>query len=324
MILCAWALLSLTWTASIFDGLNEAWHLILLLAVGAWRPPLRQVLIGLGGALVPTAGLMLWQVAHGQQATGLFINKNSAAELGLMVLVGCVTYRLWWAIPTAAITAFSPLSRGVLVAAAVVVAWQWPRLRLPLAFLLVGALGYLWANADSSTSERLIIWQNTIAGLTWLGRGLGSFRTLYPLHAQLGDTLASRPDHAHNDYLEIIFELGVVGAVCAAYWLTRIWREPMVLAFLVMAIFSSPLHSPATGFLFAACIGAVLRKPITDGRMDVCARGGKRELSAVGASATSVSVDPLYPARAGGCVPGDSQLQFFRSRVGMPRGRASS
>jgi O-antigen ligase len=61
--------------------------------------------------------------------------------------------------------------------------------------------------------ERLQIYamvRDAIAASPYLGHGLGSFETVFPIYA--GTPAALRYDLAHNDYLELAFELGIPAA----------------------------------------------------------------------------------------------------------------
>lgn len=65
---------------------------------------------------------------------------------------------------------------------------------------------------DSSVSVRLLIWRTTVdmfAAHPWLGDGLGSWGGIYPAYRQAGDNNTAGY-YAHNDYLQIAQEGGVV------------------------------------------------------------------------------------------------------------------
>ncbi len=66
-----------------------------------------------------------------------------------------------------------------------------------------------------------------------LGSGGGSFRALYPAYENPAGVTPEYVSHAHDDYLEILLEYGIPGAVLivvalAAWgrWTWRAWREP--------------------------------------------------------------------------------------------------
>lgn len=98
--------------------------------------------------------------------------------------------------------------------------WLWSiPLVLPLAIvLLIATNGMVLRFADSANSGdisadgRMQIWRETlslISAYPWTGAGLGTFEhALYPFRAALS---TSAVDYAHNDYLQIFSELGIVG-----------------------------------------------------------------------------------------------------------------
>jgi len=67
--------------------------------------------------------------------------------------------------------------------------------------------------ADDSRSD---IWKNTWAAVNsfWpMGSGVGSFVPVYQMYEDLNSVRDAWVNHAHNDYMEILLETGVVGAV---------------------------------------------------------------------------------------------------------------
>ena len=80
--------------------------------------------------------------------------------------------------------------------------------------------------ADFSRAMRVVIWSDTanlIADRPWLGVGPGNFEYFLPAHTsipnrrawkRLMDTLPHVPYYAHNEYLEMLAEVGVAGLVC--------------------------------------------------------------------------------------------------------------
>lgn len=120
---------------------------------------------------------------------------------------------------------------------------------------------------------RTIFWGNVVSivrDFPLLGSGLGSFESVYPYYGQSGFEM--RLTHAHNDYLELAAEVGLIGAICLfagiIFLLVKIfftWRERRSLEIkglamggfvsLVVLLFHSltdfNLHIPANGLLFA-------------------------------------------------------------------------
>lgn len=265
----AYAAVSFAWTTVEFDAMNYYWHFIVLAGVfviGAEIKDIKPVLIGCALGLILNSAATILQVlgwAEFQQVAppgGLFMNKNVGAELSALVLVGVVSERIWWAIPGILPSIYFPWARGSLLAIAVVavgyVGARFPKTITMVVMLCCGiiALRFIILN-DSSIDQRVGIWLDTINGLSFWGNGIGSFYSKYPLFAVYTDTLKERPDHAHNDLLEIVYELGV-GAVFAVAFLWSVFRvkapteRAIILAFCVISCFGFPLYMPATAAIF--------------------------------------------------------------------------
>ncbi len=82
------------------------------------------------------------------------------------------------------------------------------------------------AVAEDITSNRSQIWSVTlkvIAANMPLGAGIGAFVTAYPEHDNASGL--ERVDQAHNDYLQVLADAGVPGALIGALFLFLFFRE---------------------------------------------------------------------------------------------------
>lgn len=73
---------------------------------------------------------------------------------------------------------------------------------------------------------RLPLWQDTlkiIADFPVTGAGFGSFLDIFPSYKSFADRLVY--DHAHNDYLELLTDGGIVGFLLAAWFVGAILRS---------------------------------------------------------------------------------------------------
>lgn len=109
----------------------------------------------------------------------------------------------------------------------------------------------------------------------WAGTGLGTLETVYPGYASYYD--GRRVEHAHNDYLELLAEMGLVGALCGLAFVLILFgralpslrpaRSPVSRAFysgamaactglLVHSFVDFNLHIPSNALLFLllACL----------------------------------------------------------------------
>ncbi|MCA1565474.1 MAG: O-antigen ligase family protein [Acidobacteria bacterium] len=112
--------------------------------------------------------------------------------------------------------------------------------RVGIGFALVVALlaGAVWlggeeslarlfgtVSADDPTSGRVQFWQGTwgaIKEYPLLGAGLGAFSVVYTRHDVLnGET---RLEQAHNDYLQILSDAGIVGGALGLFFILMLFR----------------------------------------------------------------------------------------------------
>ena len=269
-----WMLVSWSWAIVGYDGALIGFKFVILsglFLIGAQLTSLRPVLIGCSWGLLVNSAVIIAQLrgwtALEQAAIpgGLFINKDLSAEFALLVLIGLLYERLWWLVPNVLVSVIMPHSRSVMVAAVVklgLLLWKkQPRLWVFFGAIVIasGIVYYLLA-PDSSASQRIDLWIDTLQGYRWFGHGLGQYYAVYPEFATHVDTLVERPDHAHNDLLEIGYELGI-GASLVVCFVWCCWRGTLVAekailaAFLVIGCFSFPLYMPATAAIFALVAG---------------------------------------------------------------------
>jgi O-antigen ligase len=118
----------------------------------------------------------------------------------------------------------------------------------------------------------------------WVGTGLGSLIAVYPRYASFYDGLTV--DHAHNDYLELLADTGLVGGLCGLSFIALLfWRGLASLQFaerafarailagslaacaglLVHSLVDFNLHIPSNAliFLLLACIATAEAKEPT-------------------------------------------------------------
>jgi len=275
----AFTMASLSWAPDPTLGVLALWHwaaLAGLYLVGSRLVSLEPVLLGAGIGIALNSSLVLAQVIgfdgipQKSGPAGLFVVGNYLAEAAVLVMVALVLYRQYFAAMLCLPAAVLPMGRGALLAlAAVGLAWVWPRSRTLAVSLLAGLvlLAIVLSNHSphqSSTLQRLDIWRDSVAGLTWTGSGAGSYYTLFPGHMKRHDFFESRPSHAHNDALELIYEYGpgalLLGALLSfalAGSLTP--ARALLLAFVVEGIPGFPLHWPVTAALAALALGHLCR-----------------------------------------------------------------
>lgn len=163
-----------------------------------------------------------------------------------------------------------------------------------LIVLMLGAIlvGVIWIGAESDILKRLTddplttaqvtdrrgVWADTLTMFRAnpvLGVGLGAFETVYPIYGQANGSMVIQ--FAHNDYLQILSDGGLVGGVLALWFIAAIYRsfagglkspEPMVSAYalgagagifaiLVHSLFDFNLQIPSNALLFLVLCAVV-------------------------------------------------------------------
>jgi O-antigen ligase len=146
-----------------------------------------------------------------------------------------------------------------------------------LAVLTGSGLRAELAGGDTSSFvTRADMWRNTlrlIAGTFPLGTGVGSFPSIYVLGEDPRAVGLTYINHAHNDFLEIVLETGLLGLLMLLasliWWLLTtfgVWRSPSSSEFsraatiasgalILHSIVDYPLRTPALSSVFAVCLG---------------------------------------------------------------------
>lgn len=130
--------------------------------------------------------------------------------------------------------------------------------------------------------------RQTIFATTWIairdfwpvGSGLGTFAEAYPSFEDPFNVMRSYVNHAHNDYLELVLETGLAGAVLLGAFLLlwarqawRIWRDNLAsvyaqagvlasAALLVHSLVDYPLRTAALAGVFAVSLTLMAAPPI--------------------------------------------------------------
>lgn len=294
----AWALLAylavMTWWGPVwYEAVNLYIHaifLVVLYCYAARLEDLRRIAIGVGLGIALNSVVAVGQAYLGWQfipqitpGSGLYFNRNIASEGAAMALALAVGYRMWWLIPGTLPTLMLG-SRAPLVAlgvAGAIAVYRYSKFYAALAILLPILLAVAWVQSHGDVvyagildtlKQRLGTWYDAAYGFTLLGRGLGSWIIDFPMFQQHTSTLELRWENAHNDTVQLLFELGIGGAILVATFLFRLAtseRNPAFYALVVFAvesIFEFPLYQPVTGAIMAVCAGFLFSRstPIRD------------------------------------------------------------
>jgi O-antigen ligase len=200
---------------------------------------------------------------------------------------------------------------------------SWSRVGAPLIVVLLIVAGVIWigsaplierlqrtitdfANLRNAPADpRELIWHDTISLIKanpLFGAGIGAFPTAFPLYDRNNGTLDIRA--AHNDYLQIVADAGIVGGLIGLWFLASVFRtllrgtptrDPFlggvalgsgaaIFGILVHSLFDFNLQIPSNALLFLVFVAVssqLSNLPKTD-------RRSPQHLSANEVSASSV------------------------------------
>ena len=138
-----------------------------------------------------------------------------------------------------------------------------------IGLLMVGYLHYVNPNffSSGSVTYRVQMWQNTVKIIKQhptVGVGAGNFMVHYDKYARL----TINTNEAHNDYIQLFCELGLVGIylgfLVLVYAYRAVWKKCDIYstalkvglwAFLIVAMFNFPIQKAALPFLSALYLG---------------------------------------------------------------------
>lgn len=270
-----------------YEAVNLYCHAIFFIIFYAYARgliDLRHIAIGVGLGFTVNSIVVLgqhylhWQfIPEITPGSGLYFNRNIASEGAAMALALVVSYRLWWLvpgiIPTLLFGSRTPaIALGVTGALAI---WRKSKIAAVVAIIVPVALASLWMQTQGDTTitagifdtlkERFGTWYDGAHGFTLFGQGLGSWNVNFPLYQHHSNALELRWENAHNDVVQLAFELGVVGAGLVIVGLWKLGRADRNAAFYALVVFfvqslvGFPLYEPFTGALAAVCAGWLFR-----------------------------------------------------------------
>ncbi|MEW6068888.1 MAG: O-antigen ligase family protein [Nitrospirota bacterium] len=146
---------------------------------------------------------------------------------------------------------------------------------------------------DITHEERLVVWSATLKAFKdfyLTGSGIGTFLHVFPLYSP--ENITSIYDHAHNDYLELILEVGIIGTVLLFSFLfffirfilkgkwegrigiIKISMLSSITTIAIHSIFDFNLHIPSNALMLSALFGmAFASLRLTDKRSQDVLKG---------------------------------------------------
>ena len=294
----AWVLLAylavMAWYGPVwYEGVNIYLHAAFFVVLYCYAKEivdLRKIALGVAlGVTVNSAAALAqlyldWNgIPQITPGAGLYFNRNIASETAAMALALAVGYRLWWTIPgilpTLALGSRLPVVALGFVGALAL--YRKSRFLAAMSVLLPVLVALVWlqghgdaivAGPLDTLKQRWGTWYDGAHGFTILGQGLGSWIVNFPLYQAHSNALELRWENAHNDAVQLLFELGVGGAVLVAAFLFRLAnseRNPAFYALVVFAVescFGFPLYQPVTGALAMVLAGFLFGRgdPVRD------------------------------------------------------------
>lgn len=287
----AWAALTLVWTPAFLDGVEAMVHWLALgavFALGAALARLDGVLIAIALGAAVNGFVAFSQSFVNVPPIGLLANRNLLAEIGLFgTLAALCLARRWWpllllplTVTALAAATWPPIHKTVIVGAGMAVLALAIRGRR---YVLAGfgglavaaaVMAVAWTTGRmTSLTYRIAVWQDTIAGLTPWGRGVGSFAVVFQglSDETQGDLLTSTRlvAVAYNDLLTTALETGLAALLPAGIAAVALWRGIVhdgdraaylvFAAWLGLGLVNYPLHAPASAFIGALVAGYLCR-----------------------------------------------------------------
>jgi O-antigen ligase len=175
-------------------------------------------------------------------------------------------------------------------------------------------------NAEDPTTGRAHFWRGTLdifRANPWLGAGLGAFSAAYPRYDTGGGLY--RLEQAHNDYLQLLSDGGVVGGLLGVIFVALLFRGALrgmqsesplrrglalgglagCFAALVHSFFDFPLHTAANGLLFLT-LAAIATAAGAGAEPKRRRRSSRRPHAAATAGAATTKPDEIEPVGGDG------------------------
>ena len=278
LVFLGWAVLSVLWMPYRVDTVQPLFVFVILgccFCVGNQVTDLRPVYIGAALGLTVSSVIACiqffgWHPLYTiTPIAGLFVNGDFMAEAAALVIVALVAERLWYLVPGLLPALLLPSYRGAGLAVAATLALHYRQHWRVLAVLgLIGAgvvAWYIHTKGLFSINDRLAIWQSGWDGITFFGHGIGSIWSVFPTY-DVRHSIVATPEFLHDEFLQVGFELGVVGLVifmvfCLTFVGPLDTPRLVMVALAISSLFGFPLHwaNPAAAFFGSVVAGYSIR-----------------------------------------------------------------
>jgi hypothetical protein len=266
----AWSAISLLWVPNGYDGLYGFW-LLSICGLAFWMgstildfdPLLKGLALGLSvNAAIALAQVFGFQgVPFLERPSGLFYNPTVLSAICALVIIALWSHSLYlWSLGPIAGLIFSG-SRGGFFVLGIVLLSRMTRWYIAIPCAII-AIAIMSINPSSTDILRLMNWGITLRQLNLWGHGIGSFTTYFyfnPTEHYPHAIALIHPGFAHNDFLQLWFELGIGALPIYAIYLLCLTRidshwHPTFVGLTTLSLFYFPLYCPIIAFL--GCIAA--------------------------------------------------------------------
>lgn len=220
--------------------------------------------IGISG-IIASAQSIGWLNSIPQVAIpgGLFLNKNFMGEAACLALIANLQYRLWLpaliCVPALILSTSRASWIATILSLLFLLPWRWAFALLSAAVILlfIGWQTGVNLSSFSSMDQRLWLWNDALHNLHWFGSGAYDF-----------STIRYREPNLHNDFLQLVYEFGIISILPLGVLLFSISERSVafVVAIIVIASFGFPLQMPATAWFAAFMLGHFVGCGTDEGR----------------------------------------------------------
>jgi hypothetical protein len=269
-----YACISLAWAPVFVQGVYDLWTLAILSGafyLGSSDIEPKRLYIGMAVGLSVSTGIAVFQALGWHQIlyqeslpAGLFVNPNVFGETAALISVGLLAHEIFWPLLWTVPSVLLSESRTAFAALALVAA-AWSANRYISMLFAVLIAGFVFLKPGDSVAYRWEIWRSAYAGLTWSGRGAGSYIVTSPAFSAFHtEIMPNREENAHNDFLELIYEYGLGTLFLLPVFMVALFGPAgpdryLFAAFCIIACLNFPLAVPSEGFLGAFAMGRLWR-----------------------------------------------------------------